>query len=243
MGPEGLCTADRGNSTLDLRAAWDPRHRVRLSVEDEAGLLGFLRQLAPRALVASTVVDGGLDLLTTVAESEGVPLAVAGRDLPCPLSTRYQDPGRLGHDRWLGALAAHEAHGAALVVDCGTACTFNLVDAEGVFLGGAIAPGPQTMAQGLAARAPALPAVDLDRRPDLPATDPQAAVDIGVGLGFCALVEGLAQRLAAAGGLVEAPWLLTGGAAEVYLRRGGARFVHEPDLVHLGLVSLASRWT
>jgi pantothenate kinase type III len=68
-----------------------------------------------------------------------IPLLQAGIDLPCPLPLAYETPHTLGADRWVTALAAHRRHGRAVVVDCGSATTVNLVEADGTFHGGAIA--------------------------------------------------------------------------------------------------------
>src|SRR5690606_11778764 len=126
-----------------------PAHAPETVLAEVATLAGV-----PVRAVASTVVAGGLTALEAVLADAGVRLEVAGRDLPCPLPLAYADPNELGTDRWLAALAAFAAHGAAVVVQCGTAITADAVDASGRFLGGAIAPGLRAMAAGLAAAAP-----------------------------------------------------------------------------------------
>lgn len=189
----------------------------------------------PAVAVGCSVVADGLAAAAAVLAEVGIPLAVAGRDLPCPLEVRYPDPATLGVDRWVAAWAAFAEFGASVVVDCGTAVTVDLVDAEGVFLGGAIAPGAETMARGLGAAAPSLPPAAPD--PDVTAVPVTSADAVGVGLalGFCGAVERLVGQLAAAGGLRGASRVLTGGGAEVYLRHGSLEFRHVPDLVHRGL--------
>ena len=141
----------------------------------------------------------------------------------------------------VGACAAHHLYGDAVVVDCGTAVTVNLVTADGRFLGGAIAPGARTMARGLRDAAPALPLADVEVDLDLPATDPAAAVAAGVQLGFVGAVERLCAELVGAAGLAAPTHVATGGLAGVLLRHARCEFRHHDDLVHQGLRWLLER--
>jgi type III pantothenate kinase len=252
-----VLTLDRGNSTLDCMVWGERPRRTRLDPQDMDGLRRFLGADRPLRVVGVTVVEGGLEPVRETLQEYGARLLLAGPELPVPLRVAYPDPGTLGADRLVGALAAHVRHGAAVVVDCGTALTVNLVQ-DGAFLGGAIAPGPTAMARGLAAGAPALPVVDLSAEVRLPATSSADAVNAGVRLGFCALLDGLVAAVAAAGNLTAAPHLLTGGQAQLYLdscreagqkagphvggegEAGNLDFEHVPDLVHQGLRWLAT---
>ncbi len=221
--------------------------RARLDPQDTEGLLRFLGAECPERVVGVTVVEGALEPARQALREQGAQLQLAGRDLPVPLRVQYDDPGSLGTDRLVGALAAHVRYGSAVVVDSGTALTVNLVR-DGVFLGGAIAPGPGAMARGLAQSAPALPVVDLAAEVRLPAASSMDAVNAGVLVGFVGLLEGLATAVASAAGLADAPHLLTGGQAGIYLDSpvldGGGRrldFEHVPDLVHQGLRWLGTK--
>ena len=178
-------------------------------------------------------------MLTAACAAERIPLAWAGQDLPCPLPLAYDTPATLGADRWLGALAAHRRFGRAIVVDCGTATTVNLVDADGTFRGGPIGPGLRALAAGMAALTPALPAPDLDGAPAMPSRSSASAVTTGVVLGYCGLVERLvADAIAVSRGSVQV--LVTGGNAERLLRHSRLQMRHEPDPVHQGLVWLTA---
>ena len=236
---DGLLTADCGNSTLDcLRHDDGVRFRSDTAARDTEPLAAFLGQRRIRRCVATTVVANGLDGLAALLARAQVPLLLAGRDLPCPLPLDYDTPGTLGADRWIGALAAWKQHGRAVVVDCGSATTVNLVEADGTFRGGAIAPGLRAFAAGLAAVTPALPAPAFDAVPTMPPRSTQAAVDSGVLLGWCGLVERLvAATLAVARGPAQV--VVTGGNAAHLLRLTRLRPVHEPALVHAGLQALA----
>jgi len=236
--PAQLLTVDRGNSTIDcFDHATGCRERVLVHGDAESLLARFLDSAKPARCVAVTVVADGLAQLATLLQDREVPLQVVGRDVHCPLPLDYETPGTLGADRWLGALAAHRRFGRAIVVDCGSATTVNLVDSDGTFRGGAIAPGLGALVAGLAATTPALPAPHLDAVPKLPARSSQAAVDVGVLLGYCGLVERLvADTCRVAAGPVQL--VFTGGNASRLLRHTRLRGVHIDDLVHEGLAML-----
>jgi pantothenate kinase type III len=229
-----LLTIDRGNSTLDCMFA-GPGVVRRERLSDPAGIHDFLRGEVPDRVAAVSVVPGALEPLREQFERSGIAFRVAGVELPCPLRTRYPDPSSLGADRWVGAVAAWQRFGDAVIVDCGTAWTCNLVSSSGEFLGGSIGAGLTTMALGLRARAPGLPLFD----GGVPATSPpvttEDAVRLGIGQGFRHMVEAVSARLAAEAGLDGAVRVLTGGEAAAFLRLGGGGFVHVPDLIHEGL--------
>lgn len=235
-----LLTVDRGNTSLDVMAHGSQARRWRARADAADPILAVLADLAPATerVVASTVVPGGLAAVAELLAARAVRLEVAGVDLPCPLALAYRTPATLGSDRWLCALAAHRGFGAALVVQCGTAVTVDAVDAEGRFLGGAIAPGLRAMARGLAAAAPGLPQPAAFTSTSLPADSSLGCVEAGVLLAFCGAVERLVGDLASALPASSAR-LLTGGDAETYLTHGRLRLTHVDDLLHRGLVCLA----
>ena len=230
-----LLTLDRGNSTLDGMWHTEPPSRERVDPEDGDAVRRLLSANDPAAVAALTVVESGLSRVEDILAERGCRVLVAGRDLENPLRVAYDDPSGLGVDRWVGAFAARRLYGAAIVIDCGTAVTLSAVDADGVFLGGAIAPGAGTMAGSLATATPALPAVDLEADVSVPATSPQAAVDAGVQLGFCGAVDRLVDDVVAATDLANPVVVLTGGTASVYARHGRHPVRHHSDLLHLGL--------
>lgn len=218
----------------------EPR-RVRAPAHTPAPVLAAIATWAPSVTraVGSSVVAGGLAAIAAALASRGVQLELAGCDLPCPLPSAYPDPATLGSDRWLCALAAHRRHGAAVVVQCGTAITADAIDATGRFLGGAIAPGLRAMAAGLAAAAPALPRPSAPSAATVPAVTSSACVEAGLVLAFCGAVERLLLDVGAALPATAAR-VVTGGDAALYLRHGRARLAHVPDLLHQGLRCLAT---
>jgi type III pantothenate kinase len=214
--------------------------RLRLaSAGDEAGKLrAFVQRTQARAAMLVSVVPEALQWVRVELAATVPSMRIAGHDAPCPLHLDYDTPHTLGADRWVGALAAHRRFGRAVVVDCGSATTVNLVDADGTFRGGPIAPGLRAFVAGMVATTPALPPAGLDAVPAMPPRSTQAAVDCGVLLGYCGLVEKLvAAALRASSGPAQV--VVTGGNADRLLSHSVLLAQHEPDLVHQGLGFLA----
>jgi type III pantothenate kinase len=135
-----------------------------------------------------------------------------------PLPVRTERPDEVGADRLVNALAAARLYGTpAVVVDLGTATTFDCVGADGAFVGGAIAPGLELGLDALAAGTAKLPRVDL-RTPDRAiGRDTVGAIQAGAVLGHQALVAGLLDRIrheladAAGSAARDVRVILTGG--------------------------------
>lgn len=232
----GLVTVACGNTTIDC-LRHDDGVRARF-VHDRAGEVEPFVAGA-RRIVAVSVAPSALASLRAVAARTAIPVDCAGVELACPLRLDYATPTTLGADRWVGCLAAHREAGRAIVVDCGTATTVNLVDEDGAFRGGPIAPGLRAIELGMRQATPALPSPRLDVEPSTLPRTTQDAVDAGVLLGYCGLVERLvAGAIAAARG--SATVFLTGGNAERVARHARLRARVVPDLLHRGLRQLAA---
>lgn len=232
---ESLLTLDLGNSTLDWMLS-GPAGAQRGQVDpDDREAVEALLEPRPDAVLACSVVAARMRPVADWIADAGVPFALAGAELPCPLQLRYHDPAELGADRWVAAVAAERAFGAAVVVDCGTAVTVDVVS-ERCHLGGAIAPGWAAMAYGLERLAPGLPAVSRDPGPrDMPPRTSEDAVRAGLLLGFAGSIERLVSEVESASGVANPARVLTGGEAELYLAHGRLEFAHVPDLLHRGL--------
>lgn len=173
-----------------------------LATTDEVELLldGLLRldgiALADLdAIALASVVPTLSSAVEAIAERRACPLLVAGPGT-VPLAVRVDRPGDVGADRLVNALAAARLHGTpAVVVDFGTATTFDCVAADGAYVGGAIAPGLELGLEALAARTAKLPRIEL-RAPDRAiGRDTVSAMQSGTIFGYQALVTGLLARI------------------------------------------------
>jgi type III pantothenate kinase len=243
----------RGGSIVATRRAATNPH----ATADELELLldGFLRlddatfadvgaistaSVVPAVTAALEAVAARRDCLLTVASSGTVPVAV-----------RVDRPGDVGADRLVNALAAARLYGTpAVVVDFGTATTFDCVGADGAYIGGAIAPGLELGLEALAARTAKLPRIEL-RAPDRAiGRDTVSAMQSGTVFGYQALATGLLARLRReladvakvapadvrailTGGLSAAPWAAALDGVDVI----------DPELTLRGLAILHAELT
>ncbi len=221
-------------------------------------------ELALEALLGLDLVDlRGIAAISCASVVPGLTSAVEGialrRDLPLvlataghvPLPIRVDRPDEVGADRLVNALAAARLYGCpAVVVDLGTATTFDAVAGDGAFVGGAIAPGLEVGLEALATRTSKLPRIEL-RQPDRAiARDTIGALQAGTILGYEALVSGLLARvrreLADAAGIEPAAviTILTGGLARAPWVAGiGGVSAIDPDLTLKGLAILHAEVT
>ncbi len=139
---------------------------------------------------------------------------LARRDFEVPIRVDLERPEEVGTDRLVGALAAFERFGASLVVDCGSAVTFDVVSPECVYLGGAIAPGLHLTARALAEWTALLPKVEPEPNPPLLGKSTEQAISSGLVNGLAAMIDGMVERYRRALPF-EFTAVATGGAAAV----------------------------
>jgi type III pantothenate kinase len=153
------------------------------------------------------------------------------------LPIRTDNPAEVGADRIVNCVAAidlvrHSLSGAdqpqpaILVVDFGTATTFDCISSKGEFLGGAIAPGLGISADALFARAARLPRVDIRKPPKVIGTNTVDNLQIGLYYGYIGLVDGILARMIEELG-PDTRTIATGGLAP--LIAGGSRYIHHVD--------------
>jgi type III pantothenate kinase len=187
---------------------------------DAAGLLGEIVRAygcLPRgsAVVFASVNPPMAERLGEEAVAAlGCPVGWIGDDVPVPIRYDLEPGTAVGQDRLLDAAAAHAlVRGACVVVDAGTAITVDLVDGEGTFRGGAIAPGARMMAAALHSRTAQLPEVE----PGKPARDAGRSTAEAIRSGVFHALRGLVVGLADAYGRElggAPPVIATGGDAE-----------------------------
>lgn len=173
-----------------------------------------------REEVDHTIVASVVPALTdTVSEAielafGHVPLTV-GPGIKTGMPILYDNPREVGADRIVNAVAAYErAKGPVIVVDFGTATTFDVVSAQGEYRGGVIAPGIRISAEALFARAAKLPRVEIARPPRVVGKSTEQSMQAGIIFGYVGLVDGIVERIRAEQDS-EAKVIATGGLARV----------------------------
>jgi type III pantothenate kinase len=248
---------DAGNSTLavGLARGEELERTARLpiaSAADPEALEAALRDALGGgagdgldAIALASVVPAATRTVAALADRRHVPLLLAG-PATIPIDVRVPQPEQVGPDRLVNAFAAARLHGVpAVVVDVGTATTWECVDADGAFVGGAIAPGVELGLRALAGQTALLPRVSLELPSTAIGTDTTAAIRSGTVLGHAALVIALTARIAgelAARCAVPASavrTVLTGGLAATNWADAVDGFaVRDPELTLRGLALL-----
>jgi type III pantothenate kinase len=145
------------------------------------------------------------------------------------------NPREVGADRVVNAVAAHQMYGGSvIVIDLGTATTFDAVSEEGDYLGGAIAPGIAIATEALFTRTAALPRVELTHPKRAVGRNTVEAMQSGIVFGYAGLIEGIVARIQQEM-VGKAKVVATGGYAELLARETPVIEVVSPDLTLIGL--------
>jgi type III pantothenate kinase len=235
-----LLAADIGNTNVTiglfdddrLARSWRAITRANATADEVAAMLtGLLALDAHRldeldAIALASVVPPLTETWERLAvERVGVePVTIDAGALDGVLDIRIDRPSEAGADRLANALAARtEFGGPAIVIDLGTSTNFDIVDGDGAYVGGAIAPGMGLSLEALVGRASKLPRIELRRPPTAIGANTVHAMQSGTVLGYIGLVSGLLTALR--GELVERS---PSGARVSVIATGG--YTHQPWL-------------
>ena len=251
-----LLVVDAGNTNVvfavhdgaEWRGTWriatDPQRTSDEYAVWLVALLGLsgLKRGDVHAAVIGTVVPAALYHLRRLCRDwfEAEPL-IARSNLDWGFDIRVDNPAEVGADRLLNSLAAHQAHrGPLIVVDFGTATTFDVVAGDGAYVGGVIAPGINLSLEALHTAAARLPRIGIGRPQAVIGRGTVPAMQSGIYWGYVALVEGLVTRIRAE---FDHPLrvVATGGLAPLLAEGTLIIDVIDPDLTLDGLRLLAQR--
>ena len=255
-----LLAIDAGNTNLVfalvedgvIRARWRIATDPRRTADQYAVWLHQLLQLegfdrsSVNAVIIGTVVPRALHNLEVLAGKYfGVEPLVAGRaPVDWGVELDVVEPQSVGADRVLNAIAAHALYeGDLVVVDFGTATTFDVVDFSGAYKGGIIAPGINLSLDALVAAAARLPRIAIEAPKSGSSVIGRTTEDqmhIGIYWGYVAMMEGLLERLQAEIGR-PAKVIATGGLAALFDQHSNLFDAIEPDLTIQGLARLYQR--
>jgi len=242
-----LLTVDVGNTNTVLGLFDGPElfesYRIKTDPRvtgDELALMfrGLLSEHpAPDGVAVCSTVPAVLEQLRGMFDRyfSDVPTVVVGPGVKTGVPLLYDNPREVGPDRVVNTLAAHTLYGGpAVVVDFGTSTNFDVVSANGEFLGGALAPGIEISVDALAARAARLFKVELVEPRSVIGKTTMEALQSGLLYGFAGQVDGMVARIADELG-VEPVVIATGGLSHLMVTVCDSLDHHEPDLTLIGL--------
>ncbi len=172
----------------------------------------------PDVVVASVVPSASRILKKIVLRLPGLSFFLLGKDIAVPIINRYKKPKQVGIDRLLNAYAAYQLYCRELIIiDFGTAITFDLVSAKGEYLGGIIAPGIEISLEALFQKTALLPKIRLMHPARLIGRDTVESIRVGCTVGMGGLCDRIVQELQAKH-LRHSLVLATGGYASFMKR-------------------------
>ena len=252
-----LLAIDAGNTNIvfavydgqDMRAQWRAMTETQRTADEYAVMLGPLLGLEGlgfadlgAAIIATVVPTALFDLRQFCRKYLNCePLVVKDPAVKLGLSIHVDRPASVGADRLINSIAAHDRYqGALIVVDFGTATTFDVVSEKGDYEGGVIAPGANLSAQALLQAAAMLPLVAIQRTQNVIGKDTVPAMQAGLFWGYLGLIETIVARIKEEYGK---PMIVvaTGGLANVFYKQTPAIDHLDPDLTIRGLMLIYAR--
>jgi type III pantothenate kinase len=245
-----LLALDVGNTNVTIGAfdgeriagRWRLR-TIREQTADEWGIL--IRNLFSLSSLDLAAVDGVI--ISSVVPAVDQPLeAMADRyfhrqplfvnyTTDLGITIRYDNPREVGADRLVNGVAGYRKYGGpVVVVDLGTTINFDIVSAEGVFLGGVICPGIGMSISGLFARTARLPMVDFREPEKLIGSNTVGSITSGLYYGFVGMIDGILERLGGELG-ADMKTVATGGQGHMITRSSRWVTRYEEDLTLEGL--------
>jgi len=219
--------------TADEYGVWLLQLMARAKIEVDAVKAAIMSSVVPQATFA-------LRMLTR--QYFGVELMIVGEPgVDLGIEAKIDRPREVGADRLVNAVAAWQAYKQPLIiVDFGTATTFDVVNGKGDYTGGIIAPGVNLSLEALHRAAAKLPNVAIERPLKVVGTDTVSAMQSGIYFGYAGLIEGIVSRIKEEAGH-PMKVIATGGLAPLFAKATPVIDVLEPDLIIQGLRIIYAR--
>jgi type III pantothenate kinase len=189
-------------------------------------------------IISSVVPDATQALTAMCAKTLNLVPLIVDNETTAGIVIKMDNPAEVGADRIVNAAAAYAEYGGpAIVVDFGTATTFDVISAQGEYLGGAISPGIEVSLDALFSHAARLSEIEVTMPKRAIGRSTDESLKSGIVFGYAGLVDSLVERIAAELGSKRngLKVIATGGLAEVVLAACRAITVHDPLLTLKGL--------
>jgi type III pantothenate kinase len=239
-----LLAVDIGNTNITFGIFKGKNLCRRFDVPSQNYSRTKLKRLLSRAVVDKSVICSVVPRLTGpvsqgLASLTGAKPYIIGKDIVVPVKNLYRKPKQVGQDRLINAYAALSLFNApVIVVDCGTAVTFDVISSKREYLGGMILPGLNISLTALHERTALLPKVKLSKPREFIGRDTESSILSGLVYGMAALFDDLNRRIKQE---VGSNALVVGTGGNIRLISGYCKSIAkiDPDLTLKGLALIA----
>ncbi len=233
----------QGQKVKKVWKIWTPHSLGQASVQ--------LKKILQKILTSSKNLEAILicsvvPLVTPIVQKSlqkfsGIKPLVVGKDILVPIKNRYRNPKKVGQDRLVVTYAAKELYGApCIVVDLGTAITFDIVSKKGEYLGGLIVPGIRLSIESLFKKTALLPKVNIEEPKELIGRDTKNSILSGIFYGYGALCDGMVLKIEKKI-LSKAKVIATGGHTRLMARYITRPITCDDDLIFKGMGIIAQQ--
>ena len=243
-----LLAIDSGNTNVvfdgaEAKGVWRCHNNPKRTADEYAvwltqlmSLMGIQPKDIHAAIIATVVPEARFNLVTVCRKYFNCePLMIGDPALDLGVKVKIDRPEQVGADRLVNTAAAHERFGhAMIIIDFGTATTFDVIDDEGAFCGNVIAPGINLSMDALSMASALLPRVDVRKTDTVIGKATVPAMQSGVFWGYISIIEGLVARIRKEYG-AHLPVVATGGLAPLFAETSEAIDHIDPNMTIRGL--------
>lgn len=197
---------------------------------------GILSKDIHAVIIASVVPDIMHSLRSAMIKYFGIKPIIVSAGIKTGIRIVTENPKQVGADRIVDAVAAYTLYGGpVIVIDFGTATTYDIVGPEATFEGAVIAPGIRTSAQAMWGQAAMLPAIEIKKPDTILAKETVSSMQAGIVFGQIGQVEYIVDRIRKESGYTEAKVVASGGLGNIIARETEVIDVYDPQLTLKGL--------
>ena len=229
-----LLAIDSGNTNIvfavfgddgEIKGTWRANSKQERTKDEHAVWLRPLMEMndidpkaITHAILATVVPNNRFPLVGLCRDYFGIePLVIGDAKVNLGIKVLVDRPEQVGADRLVNTVAAHAKYGGPLIiVDFGTATTFDVIDGQGSYMGGVISPGINLSLEALHQAAAKLPLISVERPDKVIGRDTVSAMQSGVFWGYVGLIEGIVERIRVEMG-ADCRVIATGGLAPLFL--------------------------
>lgn len=187
-------------------------------------------------IVASVVPDVMHSLGSAMIKYFGIKPMVVSAGIKTGIRIVTENPKQVGADRIVDAVAAYTLHGGpVIVIDYGTATTYDIVGPDGTFEGAVIAPGIRTSAQAMWGQAAMLPAIEIKKPESILAKETVSCMQAGIVFGQIGQTEYIVKKIREESGYTDAKVVATGGLGKIITNETDSIDIYDPQLTLKGL--------